>query len=144
MYTTGHPPVLLWSGASAPTYQWGCMMPRQWSSTTKCMLVGGSREIVQQTPMSIHLRPHQGHMGHSPSTTTISCYWWEDGRPSTDQTTNQLWVFEEGEQTWIQPLPPMPTANQTLPFTVTSSLCSAWCVGKPNNFFLCFRSPTNM
>jgi len=28
---------------------------------------------------------------------------------STRQTTNQLWVFEEGEQTWTQPLPPMPT-----------------------------------
>ena len=28
---------------------------------------------------------------------------------STHQTTNQLWVFEEGEQTWTQPLPPMPT-----------------------------------
>ena len=28
---------------------------------------------------------------------------------STDQVTNQLWVFEEGEQTWTQPLPPMPT-----------------------------------
>ena len=28
---------------------------------------------------------------------------------STGQTTNQLWVFEEGEQTWNQPLPPMPT-----------------------------------
>ena len=28
---------------------------------------------------------------------------------STGQTTNQLWVFEEGEQTWTQPLPPMPT-----------------------------------
>ena len=28
---------------------------------------------------------------------------------STDQITNQLWVFEEGEQTWTQPLPPMPT-----------------------------------
>jgi len=28
---------------------------------------------------------------------------------STDETTNQLWVFEEGEQTWTQPLPPMPT-----------------------------------
>ena len=27
---------------------------------------------------------------------------------STGQTTNQLWVFEEGEQTWTQPLPPMP------------------------------------
>jgi len=28
---------------------------------------------------------------------------------STGQTTNQLWVFEGGEQTWTQPLPPMPT-----------------------------------
>ena len=28
---------------------------------------------------------------------------------STGQITNQLWVFEEGEQTWTQPLPPMPT-----------------------------------
>ena len=28
---------------------------------------------------------------------------------STGQTTNQLWVFEEGERTWTQPLPPMPT-----------------------------------
>ena len=28
---------------------------------------------------------------------------------STGQDTNQLWVFEEGEQTWTQPLPPMPT-----------------------------------
>jgi len=26
-----------------------------------------------------------------------------------DETTNQLWVFEEGEETWNQPLPPMPT-----------------------------------
>ena len=31
---------------------------------------------------------------------------------STDQTTNQLWVFEEGEQTWTQPLPPMPTRRR--------------------------------
>jgi len=28
---------------------------------------------------------------------------------STGQTTNQLWVFEGGEQTWTQPLPPMTT-----------------------------------
>ena len=28
---------------------------------------------------------------------------------STGETTNQLWVFEEGEQTWTQTLPPMPT-----------------------------------
>ena len=28
---------------------------------------------------------------------------------STGQTTNQLWVFEEGEQTWTHPHPPMPT-----------------------------------
>ena len=28
---------------------------------------------------------------------------------STGQITNQLWVFEEGEQTLTQPLPPMPT-----------------------------------
>ena len=27
---------------------------------------------------------------------------------STGRFTNQLWVFEEGEQTWTQPLPPMP------------------------------------
>ena len=32
---------------------------------------------------------------------------------STGQTTNQLWVFEEGEQTWTQPLPPMPTRQST-------------------------------
>ena len=31
---------------------------------------------------------------------------------STGQTTNQLWAFEEGEQTWTQPLPPMPTRRQ--------------------------------
>ena len=31
---------------------------------------------------------------------------------STGQTTNQLWVFEEGEQTWTQPLPPMPTRRK--------------------------------
>ena len=31
---------------------------------------------------------------------------------STGQTTNQLWVFEEGEQTWTQPLPPMPTRRR--------------------------------
>ena len=30
---------------------------------------------------------------------------------STGQATNQLWVFEEGEQT--QPLPPMPTRRAT-------------------------------
>ena len=30
---------------------------------------------------------------------------------STGQITNQLWVFEEGEQTWTQPLPPMPTSR---------------------------------
>ena len=31
---------------------------------------------------------------------------------STGQVTNQLWVFEEGEQTWTQPLPPMPTSQR--------------------------------
>ena len=31
------------------------------------------------------------------------------GEASTCQTTDQLWAFEEGEQTWTQPLPPMPT-----------------------------------
>ena len=31
---------------------------------------------------------------------------------STGQATNQLWVFEEGEQTWTQPLPPMPTSRR--------------------------------
>ena len=31
---------------------------------------------------------------------------------STDEATNQLWVFEEGEQTWTQPLPPMPTRRR--------------------------------
>ena len=31
---------------------------------------------------------------------------------STGQETNQLWVFEEGEQTWIQPLPPMSTRQE--------------------------------
>ena len=31
---------------------------------------------------------------------------------STGQFTNQLWVFEEGEQTWTQPLPPMPTSRE--------------------------------
>ena len=31
---------------------------------------------------------------------------------STGQVTNQLWVFEEGEQTWTQPLPPMPTRRK--------------------------------
>ena len=31
---------------------------------------------------------------------------------STGQETNQLWVFEEGEQTWTQPLPPMPTSRE--------------------------------
>ena len=30
---------------------------------------------------------------------------------STGQVTNQLWVFEEGEQTWTQPLPPMSTSR---------------------------------
>ena len=30
---------------------------------------------------------------------------------STGQTTNQLWVFEEGEQTWTQSIPPMPTSR---------------------------------
>ena len=30
---------------------------------------------------------------------------------STGQVTNQLWVFEEGEQTWTQSLPPMPTSR---------------------------------
>ena len=30
---------------------------------------------------------------------------------STGQETNQLWVFEEGEQTWTQPLPPMSTSR---------------------------------
>ena len=30
---------------------------------------------------------------------------------STGQETNQLWVFEEGEQTWTQPLLPMPTSR---------------------------------
>ena len=29
----------------------------------------------------------------------------------TGQITNQLWVFEEGEQTWTQPLSPMPTSR---------------------------------
>ena len=29
---------------------------------------------------------------------------------STGQETNQLWVFEEGGQTWTPPLPPMPTS----------------------------------
>jgi len=28
---------------------------------------------------------------------------------STGETTNQLWVFDEGEQTWTQTLPPMRT-----------------------------------
>ena len=31
---------------------------------------------------------------------------------STGQETNQLWVFEEGEQTWTQPLPPMSTRRR--------------------------------
>ena len=31
---------------------------------------------------------------------------------STGQVTNQLWVFEEGEQTWTQPLPPMSTSRK--------------------------------
>ena len=31
---------------------------------------------------------------------------------STGQVTNQLWVFEEGEQTWTQSLPPMPTRRK--------------------------------
>ena len=31
---------------------------------------------------------------------------------STGQFTNQLWVFEEGEQTWTPPLPPMPTSRR--------------------------------
>ena len=31
----------------------------------------------------------------------------------TGQITNQLWIFEEGEQTWGQPLPPMPTGRWT-------------------------------
>ena len=31
---------------------------------------------------------------------------------STGQVTNQLWVFEEGEQTWTQPLPPMSTSRR--------------------------------
>ena len=31
---------------------------------------------------------------------------------STGLATNQLWVFEEGEQTWTQPLPPMPTRRK--------------------------------
>ena len=30
---------------------------------------------------------------------------------STGQVTNQLWVFEAGEQTWTQPLPPMLTSR---------------------------------
>ena len=30
---------------------------------------------------------------------------------STGQVTNQLWVFEEGEQTWTQPLSPMSTCR---------------------------------
>ena len=30
---------------------------------------------------------------------------------STGQVTNQLWVFEEGEHTWTQPLPPMSTSR---------------------------------
>ena len=34
------------------------------------------------------------------------------GVVSTDETSNQLWVFEEGEQTWTQPLPPMPTRRR--------------------------------
>ena len=31
---------------------------------------------------------------------------------STGQVTNQLWVFEEGQQTWTQPLPPMSTSRR--------------------------------
>ena len=31
---------------------------------------------------------------------------------STGLATNQLWVFEEGEHTWTQPLPPMPTRRK--------------------------------
>ena len=34
------------------------------------------------------------------------------GWASTGQVTNQLWVFEEGEQTWTQPLPPMSTSRR--------------------------------
>ena len=30
---------------------------------------------------------------------------------STDETTNQLWVLQEDERTWRQPLPAMPTAR---------------------------------
>ena len=32
-------------------------------------------------------------------------------KTSTGQSTNQLWVFEEGEQAWTQPLPPMSTSR---------------------------------
>ena len=31
---------------------------------------------------------------------------------STDETTNQLWVLQEDERTWRQPLPAMPTARR--------------------------------
>ena len=38
---------------------------------------------------------------------------------STGQITNQLWVFEEGEQTWTQPLPPMPTRRSRASAVIT-------------------------
>ena len=65
----------------------------------------------------LHLRPHHGHMGDTPEPTRLSALTTYHNKlllvggreASTGQTTNQLWVFEEGEQTWTQPLPPMPT-----------------------------------
>ena len=82
-------PVLLWSGDSAPTYQWRWVMPRQWSSTTKSTLEEGTLEMSQQQPTSTPTTPQQTlgrHFRappgtqHSPPTTT-SCCWWEERRP---------------------------------------------------------------
>ena len=81
-------PVLLWSGASAPTYKRGCVMPRQWSSTTKSMLVGGIQPTsTPTTPPWTHGRHSRAPPGtqHSPPTTT-SCYWWEDWRALLTKT----------------------------------------------------------
>ena len=53
---------------------------------------------------------------------------------STDDTTNQLWVFEEGEQTWTQPLPPMPTRRGASAVSTRDHLIVAG--GLSNNEYL--------
>ena len=88
-------------------------MPRQWSSTTKSMLVGGDTpyaNITAYDPTMDTWETLQSPTYDSALTTYHNKLLLVGGlEASTCQITNQLWVFEEGEQTWTQPLPPMPT-----------------------------------